>query len=77
MQVHSQVMLVCEFGQSQLTLAKIGVDCRSGCFRLQVVTLSPKAQQSQNCFTLPKTASFLDRVISIGCHTAPRIVEHA
>ncbi|WP_155278146.1 hypothetical protein [Acinetobacter pittii] len=43
MQVHSQLMLVCWTGQSQLIPVENRVDCRSGCFRLQVVTASRKS----------------------------------
>jgi hypothetical protein len=46
MQVHSQLMLVRRAGQSQLILAENRLDCRSGCFRLQVVTAKGLARLS-------------------------------
>lgn len=39
-QVHSQLMLVCRTGQSQLILVGKRLDCRSGRFQMQAVTTS-------------------------------------
>ncbi len=43
MQVHSQLILVCRAGQSQLIPVENRIDCRSGRFRLQAVTPSEQS----------------------------------